>query len=183
MESILGDKGKNLMERSFTAHSALMPAGTEVPSPATSPSLADNVASAIKKTQSYYLGQQHEDGYWWSELESNVTITAEYLMLLHFLGLKDRKRDRKITSHILKNQRSDGTWSIHWGGEGDLSTTIEAYFALKLAGHSEDEPCLVKAREFILQKGGVENSRVLPKYSWPFSANMTGGEFRRFRWS
>jgi squalene-hopene/tetraprenyl-beta-curcumene cyclase len=163
MESILGDKGKNLMERSFTGHSALMPAGTEVPSPATSPDLADNVASAIRKTQSYYLSQQHEDGYWWYELESNVTITAEYLMLLHFLGLKDRKRDRKMTYHILKNQRSDGTWSIHWGGEGDLSTTIEAYFALKLAGHSEDEPCLVKAKEFILKKGGIEDSRVFTK--------------------
>jgi squalene-hopene/tetraprenyl-beta-curcumene cyclase len=163
MESIIGDKEKNLLERSFVGHPVLMPAETEVPCPATGPSMADKVASAMKKTQAYYLAQQHKDGYWWSELESNVTITAEYLMLLHFLGLKESKRDRKMAYHILKNQRSDGTWSIHWGGEGDLSTTVEAYFALKLAGHSQDEPSLVKAREFILQKGGVEDSRVFTK--------------------
>ena len=125
--------------------------------------LLDRVAEAIKKTQSYYLNQQDKDGYWWYELESNVTITSEYLMLLHFLELKDEKRDRKMARHILRNQRSDGTWSIHWGGEGNLSTTIEAYFALKLAGFpAEDEP-LRKARKFILEKGGVEASRFFTK--------------------
>lgn len=125
--------------------------------------LMDRLSEAIKKTQSYYLNQQLEDGYWWYELESNATMTSEYLMLLHFLGLRDEKKDRKMVRHILGNQRSDGTWSIHWGGKGDLSTTIEAYFALKLAGLSADEEPLRKAREFILEKGGVEASRVFTK--------------------
>jgi len=125
--------------------------------------LIDRLSEAIKKTQSYYLNQQQEDGYWWYELESNATMTSEYLMLLHFLGLRDEKKDRKMVRHILGNQRSDGTWSIHWGGEGDLSTTIEAYFALKLAGLSADDEPLRKAREFILKKGGVEASRVFTK--------------------
>ena len=55
--------------------------------------LIDRVSEAIRKTQAFYVGQQQEDGYWWYELESNVTITSEYLMLLHFLGSKDRERD------------------------------------------------------------------------------------------
>ena len=125
--------------------------------------LIDRVSEAIRKTQAFYVGQQHEDGYWWYELESNVTITSEYLMLLHFLGLKDGERGKKIAYHILENQRSDGTWAIHWGGKGDLSTTVEAYFALKLAGFSADDPRLQKARTFILEKGGVEASRVFTK--------------------
>jgi len=125
--------------------------------------LIDRVSEAIRKTQAFYLGQQHEDGYWWYELESNVTITSEYLMLLRFLGLKDGERERKIAYHILGNQRSDGTWAIHWGGKGDLSTTVEAYFALKLAGFSANDPRLRKARTFILEKGGLEASRVFTK--------------------
>jgi squalene-hopene/tetraprenyl-beta-curcumene cyclase len=92
-----------------------------------------------------------------------VTITAEYLMLLHFLGLKDEVRDRKIAQHILKMQRLDGTWSLYWGGKGDLSTTVEAYFALKLAGFSADDLPLRKARKVILEKGGVEAARVFTK--------------------
>lgn len=126
-------------------------------------SLIDRVSEAIRKTQSYYLGQQHKDGFWWYELESNVTITSEYLMLFHFMGLKDEERDRKMARHILRYQRPDGTWSIHYGGKGDLSTTIEAYFALKLAGFSADEEPLRRARAFILEKGGVEVSRVFTR--------------------
>src|SRR5208283_6072643 len=76
--------------------------------------LADRVGEAIRKCHAYYIEDQHKDGYWLYELESNVTITAEYLMLLHFLGLKDPSRDKKIAQHILKNQRIDGTWAIHW---------------------------------------------------------------------
>ena len=121
------------------------------------------IPDAIARTQGYYFGQQHSDGYWWYELESNVTITAEYLMLLHFLGIDTREKDRKIANYILGKQRPDGTWAIHWGGRGDLSTTVEAYFALKLAGYTAEHPSLCKAREFILANGGVEASRVFTR--------------------
>ena len=129
----------------------------------TSKRLAEKVGEAIRKCHAYYIEDQHKDGYWLYELESNVTITAEYLMMLHFLGLKNPTRDKKIAQHILKNQRIDGTWAIHWGGEGDLSTTVEAYFALKLAGFSADDLPLRKARAFIIESGGIEASRVFTK--------------------
>ncbi len=125
--------------------------------------LIDEVSEAIRKTQLYYISQRNGKKYWWFELESNVTITSEYLILLHFLGIKDKTRDRKIVNHILKHQRNDGTWAINCGGKGDLSTTVEAYFALKLAGLSADDPSLRKAREFILAHGGIESTRVFTK--------------------
>ena len=109
------------------------------------------------------MSEQHADGYWWYELESNVTITAEYLMLLHFMGLDDKKRDRKIANYILNKQQADGSWPIHWGGNGDLSTTVEAYFALKLAGLPADDLPLLKAKTFILNNGGAESVRVFTR--------------------
>jgi squalene-hopene/tetraprenyl-beta-curcumene cyclase len=127
------------------------------------PDLNGKVSEALRKTHAYYLNEQHDDGYWCYELESNVTITAEYLMLLHFMGLYDKERDRKIARHILKKQRADGSWSIHWGGKGDLSTTVEAYFALKLAGFSADDLPLRKAKSFILCNGGAESVRVFTR--------------------
>ncbi len=126
-------------------------------------SSATPVSEAIGKTLSYYLDQQHPDGYWWYELESNVTMASEYLMLLHFLGLRDEERDRKIVHNILRNQRADGTWALFYGGRGDLSTTIEAYCALKLAGFTADDEPLKKAAKFILQEGGIEAARVFTK--------------------
>jgi len=126
-------------------------------------SLRARVRDAVGRTQSMYLDQQHPDGYWWYQLDSNVTIISEYLMLLHFLGIKDEKRDEKIVNHILRNQRADGTWPLSHGGRGDVSTTVEAYFALKLAGLSAGDEPLRSAREFILREGGVEASRVFTK--------------------
>ena len=126
-------------------------------------SFASPVSEAVRKTLSYYLDQQQPDGYWWYELESNVTMISEYLMLLHFLGLRDEERDRKFVHNILRNQRADGTWSLFYGGRGDLSTTVEAYCALKIAGFSADDEPLKKAGEFILREGGVEASRVFTK--------------------
>jgi squalene-hopene/tetraprenyl-beta-curcumene cyclase len=118
---------------------------------------------AIAKSRDFFFREQLPGGYWWAELESNVTITAEYVMLFHFLGMVDPDRERKLANYLLREQTSEGFWTINYGGDGDLSTTIEAYFALKLAGYTVDHPAMVKAREFILQRGGILKSRVFTK--------------------
>jgi squalene-hopene/tetraprenyl-beta-curcumene cyclase len=153
------------MKQPFKAKSVVLAKEKKSKTPLISPpsGLLDKISKASRKTQLYYMGEQHEEGYWWYELESNVSITSEYLMLLHFLGMRDEEKFKKIVHHILKNQRLDGTWALYWEGEGDLSTTIEAYFALKLAGLSADDPRLRKAREFIVEAGGVEAARVFTK--------------------
>ncbi|HAM51949.1 MAG TPA: squalene--hopene cyclase [Nitrospiraceae bacterium] len=166
MMNMLLRNGHNILLRLHpNGESAVLPSeprGKVVSNPGGA-TLIDRMSKAIRKTQAYYLGQQHHDGYWWYELESNVTITAEYIMLLHYLGIKEAERDKKLAAHIMKNQRDDGTWALHWGGKGDLSTTVEAYFALKLVGYDPNDWPLRKARQFILEKGGMEAARVFTK--------------------
>jgi squalene-hopene/tetraprenyl-beta-curcumene cyclase len=118
---------------------------------------------AIERSHEFFFREQLPAGYWWAELESNVTITAEYLMLFHFLGMVDKERERKIVNYLLSKQTDEGFWTIYYGGPGDLSTTIEAYFALKLAGVPADHPAMVSARSFILANGGIIKSRVFTK--------------------
>lgn len=118
---------------------------------------------AITRTRNFFLREQLPDGYWWAELESNCTITAEYLMFFHFLDIVDHDLERKIANYLLRQQTKEGYWCLWHGGPGDLSTTIEAYFALKLAGYSSDHPAMVKAREFILANGGILKARVFTK--------------------
>jgi len=118
---------------------------------------------AIHASREFFLQQQLPEGYWWAELESNATITAEYLLLFHLLGTVDKERERKIVNYLLAKQTSDGFWTIYHGGPGDLSTTVEAYFALKLAGTPADDPAMAKAREFILARGGILKCRVFTK--------------------
>lgn len=118
---------------------------------------------AIELARDFFFREQLPDGYWWAELESNVTITAEYIMLFHFLGMVDKAKEVKMTNYLLRQQTKEGYWTLWHNGSGDLSTTIEAYFALKLAGYPSDHIAMSKARDFILDKGGVLKSRVFTK--------------------
>lgn len=165
MDEIIRNTISRIFSQSARSDSSVSPAGPghkPLPCPDAN-AIIDKLDRAITKTHAYYFEQQYGDGYWWYELESNVTITAEYLMLLHFLGLNSREKDRKIANYLLKKQRPDGTWAIHYGARGDLSTTVEAYFALRLTGYSADSLPLRKARNFILENGGVEGSRVFTR--------------------
>ena len=119
--------------------------------------------AAIDRAQEYLLKEQYGEGYWWGELESNPTMEAEYILLTHFLGVVDESRQRKLARHIVDRQREDGTWGQYYGAPGDLSTSTECYFALKLAGHSAEEPLMQKAQEFILAGGGIPKTRVFTK--------------------
>ena len=125
--------------------------------------LRSAVAEAVRRSQDYFIATQAPEGYWCGELESNATMEAEYLLFTHFMGASDGDTWRKLANHILKVQREDGTWGQYYGAPGDLSTTVECYFALKLAGYSVNDSRLVKAREFILARGGVPKTRVFTK--------------------
>ena len=123
----------------------------------------DTLDVAIELSRDFLFREQLPEGYWWAELESNVTITSEYVMLFHFMGTVDKERERKLANYILSKQTEKGFWCIYFGGPGDLSTTVEAYFALKLAGYPAEHPAMVKARAFILEKGGIIKCRVFTK--------------------
>ena len=126
-------------------------------------SLLERAESVIKRSQKYLLSVQWPEGYWWGELESNPTMEAEYLMLTYFLEVEDKERWRKLVNHIRSRQQVDGSWGQYYEAPGDVSTSVECYFALKLAGVSADRPEMKKARDFILSKGGVPEVRIFTK--------------------
>ena len=141
-----------------------------------SPVTRHDIDGAIQRAVDWLLARQYPEGYWWGELESNVTITAEHLFLLHILGLSTQELSEKIARYILSEQRPEGFWANWYGGPGELSTTVEAYVALKLAGVDPEDPRMRKAREWILAQGGVERTRVFTKIwlalmgEWPWEA-------------
>ena len=128
-----------------------------------STSMRPALDEAIRRTQDYFLRTQRADGYWVGELETNVCMAAEYLLLTHFLGIADDERWRKVVTYLKGRQSADGTWTIYFGGPPDLNATVEAYFALKLAGASPDDPYMRRAREFVLSAGGIPRVRVFTK--------------------
>lgn len=119
---------------------------------------------AIIRAQDYLLGIQNQVGYWVGELEADVAVSAAFGPLMYFLtGKVDPVRQQKVVNYVRSKQRADGSWSTYYGGPGDLSVTVQAYFALKLAGVSAEEPCMRRARYFILSHGGITRSSTLTK--------------------
>lgn len=122
------------------------------------------LAQAIRRAQDYLLSIQSQEGYWVGELEADVTVTAGYIPLMYFMtGEVDPARQQKVVNYVKSKQRPDGSWSTYYDGPGDLSVTIQAYFALKLAGISPEEPFMRRAREFVRRRGGIAKANTLTK--------------------
>ena len=123
----------------------------------------DLARDTVSRARDHVLGLQHAPGWWQGELETNVTMDAEDLLLREFLGRHDDETIAAAARWIRYQQRDDGTWANFYGGPGDLSTTVEAYVALRLAGDEPDAPHLKRARDWILAQGGVEATRVFTR--------------------
>src|SRR5438128_8573356 len=94
----------------------------------------------IARSQEYFRREQHATGYWHRPLEANATMDAEYIFFMHFMGRVNAERQERIAAHLLATQLEDGSWALYPDAPGHLSNTIEAYFALKLAGRPASLP-------------------------------------------
>lgn len=107
--------------------------------------------------------RQGPAGWWKGELRSNVTMDAEDLMMRHVLGIADPVIAEAAARWIRSQQRSDGSWSTFPGGPGCLSTTVEAYVALRLAGDDPGLEPLARAATFVRAEGGLARARVFTR--------------------
>ncbi len=125
---------------------------------------SEAIDDALRRSQSWFLSRQDaKEGFWVGELEADVTLISEYMMLRHFLGYVDLERERKTVRYLQATQLEDGGWPIYTGGPSEISASVKAYFALKLAGVPKSEPFMMRARDLILEKGGVTSANVFTK--------------------
>jgi squalene-hopene/tetraprenyl-beta-curcumene cyclase len=125
--------------------------------------LEARVTQAVARASQYLVATQHAGGYWHAPLEANATMEAEYVFSNRILGRDKPDLDARMAERLLALQQADGSWPQYHGGPGNLSTSIEAYFALKLTGLGADEPALERARDFILAGGGLARAGVFTR--------------------
>src|SRR5579862_5761822 len=132
--------------------------------PAPRDETAAKVQSCLDRSQRALLALQHPEGYWQAALEANAEMNAEFIIFNRFMGVSDPEMDAKLKRHLLDLQQADGSWNLFPGGEGDLSTSIEAYFALKLTGMRAGDEQMMQARRWILARGGIARSGTLARF-------------------
>ena len=124
-----------------------------------------NLRQAVLKAQEALLKMQNRDeGYWTGPLKADTTITSDSIMLFNFLGQGDSPKINAMAQHILREQLPDGGWPIYKNGPADISATVKAYWALKFAGHSSDEPRMQAARKKIKELGGIHKVNTYTKF-------------------
>lgn len=119
-------------------------------------SLSLDVRRAILLSRNWFLDRQHDDGHWVGELEGDTILESEYILLLAYLGRFDDPILSKAANYLLEKQLPSGGWSQYPGGAADVSISVKAYWALKIAGRDPSEPAMARARAEILRLGGAD---------------------------
>jgi len=121
------------------------------------------VEHCIGMATSALLERQREDGHWVFELEADATISAEYVILQHYLGERDRAREAGIANYLRRLQAAHGGWPLFPGGSFNVSASVKAYLALKLAGDTPESGHMRRARDAILAHGGAGTTNVFTR--------------------
>ncbi len=117
-------------------------------------------------------GLQAEDGHWCFEFEADCTISAEYILMQHYMDERDGPLEAKIAVYLRNKQADHGGWPLYYGGPFDLSASVKAYYALKLAGDNPELPHMRRAREAILAHGGAERANVFTRITLALFAQV-----------
>ncbi|MFI1963073.1 squalene--hopene cyclase [Streptomyces pathocidini] len=136
---------------------------TRADAPSGPPSGPPDARTALDRAVAHLLERQDDAGWWKGDLATNVTMDAEDLLLRQFLGIRDAATTEAAARFIRGEQREDGTWATFHGGPGELSATIEAYVALRLAGDAPDAPHMEAAAKFVRAQGGIARARVFTR--------------------
>lgn len=128
------------------------------------PDLRD-IDESVAQAREALLARQMADGHWVFELEADVTIPAEYILLQHYLDEVDPQEERELAAYIRATQPDHGGWALFEGGDPNISATVKAYYALKLAGDDPEAPHMRRAREVVLSLGGAARANVFTRFA------------------
>jgi len=144
------------------------------PMPRDDPGWAERLERAIEQARRSLLSLQREDGHWCAELEGDSILESEYILAMHFIGRTAGEKVRKAATYLRRQQLPLGGWAHFPGGDADVSTTVKAYFALKLVGDDADAEHMMRARRVACELGGLRacnsytklNLAIFGQYEW-----------------
>ena len=131
---------------------------------ALAPDRQSDIHFALRSAADCLLSRQSPEGWWVGELEADTSLESDYILLQLWLypplagawNPPTEGRIARAARYILSRQLPEGGWNIYPGGPANVSVSVKAYLALRLAGYDAEDPQLIRAQEQILELGGVE---------------------------
>ena len=128
--------------------------------------LHDECTLAVHRTSEALLSYQKPEGYWCADLLADTTLESDYILLQLWLhppvgGVwrpPSSERIRKAARSIVDRQLPDGGFTVYPGGPADVSASVKAYTALKLAGTDVGTEPMWRLRQSIRDNGGIQSA-------------------------
>lgn len=100
--------------------------------------LQEKVLLRIRDLTDLLVNSQEKDGAWYYCFEAGLLTDAYMIILLRHLSMNDETLIHKLAYRIASKQEPTGAWKVFYDEpEGNLSATIECYYALLLAGYKK----------------------------------------------
>lgn len=132
--------------------------------PLFSTELAGPARNTILRARQFLVGEQRDDGMWLGTQTSDASMPSQLVFWLAYAGRENSELAQQCASTIFDRQMPAGGWSLTPGGPADVSTSVQAYFALKLLGLDPSSERLASARQTIRQLGGADVADATTRY-------------------
>ncbi|WP_041095634.1 squalene--hopene cyclase [Bacillus badius] len=116
------------------------------------------VYKEINSIANQFVQDQAEDGAWHYPFETGIASDCSMIILLRTLEMNDEEElIKELVERIVGKQQEDGSWKLfHDQDKGNLTSTVEAYYALLYSGYrNPKDPEIQAARRFIMVNGGA----------------------------
>ncbi|WP_059173497.1 prenyltransferase/squalene oxidase repeat-containing protein [Bacillus sp. FJAT-27445] len=133
-----------------------------------------SVQDGIRQLVGRLRQDQSPRGSWEYPFETGITTDCYMIILLRSLEINDEKFIRKLAERILSRQGRNGAWKLFYDeGEGNVSATLEAYYALLYSGLFEkSDERLAAARRFVVENGGIARAHLFTKVMLAMTGQM-----------
>lgn len=127
--------------------------------------LSEKVEREISRLTGVVADHQADDGSFRFPLEGAPMTDAYMIILLKTLRWDEPKLIADLAENLLRKRQDNGAWKLyHDEPEGNLSATVEAYYALLFAGVADpDEERWQRTKRFIVSRGGLSEAKLLTK--------------------
>ena len=127
--------------------------------------MGHRVNEEMNRIVDQFIRDQSDDGSWQYPFETGIGTDCHMIILLRTLEINDEAFIKELVERIAGKQQKDGSWGLFYDeGKGNLTSTVEAYYALLYSGYRDrDDPDIKAARRFILANGGATEVHMLFK--------------------
>lgn len=127
--------------------------------------MRQRVYTEMNRIANQFVQDQSEDGAWHYPFETGTASDCSMIILLRTLEINDEEFIKELVKRIAGKQQEDGSWKLfHDEEKGNLTSTVEAYYALLYSGYRDPkDPEIQAARRFIMAGGGASEVHMFLK--------------------